>query len=300
MTAPESLETIIDRVAGEAVTPEIQAMAAAVEARHEPGVAAVIAYGSAMRGVAASDTLIDLYVLTDSAEAVNRSRLARLGCRLVPPNVHYAEAPSGTVILRAKYAILPFGLFARKMDRTVSNPYFWARFSQPCRIVAARDDEIRRTLVTALAEAVRTMIAASLPLAWPGDDALGLWQRGLAESYRTELRPESSDRAREIVAANAAYYRAVTHAVLGPGWVASGQPRADSVNLRRRRIAGKTLSVLRLLKAAFTFEGGVDYVAWKIARHSGQAIEVRPWQRRHPVLGALWLLPGLLRRGVLR
>ena len=40
---------------------------------------------------------------------------------------------------------------------------------------------------------------------------------------------------------------------------------------------GKTvtaLSVLRLLKALFTFEGGLDYIAWKLERHSGQRIEV--------------------------
>jgi hypothetical protein len=157
-----------------------------------------------------------------------------------------------------------------------------------------RDEDVRRKLVAALAQAVRTMIAASRPLGRPGDDALDLWRRGLAETYRTELRPEPADRARAIVAANAPWYRAVTEAVLGPGWVAGGVP---PVSWGRRRVAGKALSVLRLLKAGFTFEGGADYVAWKIARHSGEAIEVKPWQRRHPVLGALWLLPGLLRRG---
>jgi hypothetical protein len=226
--SPETLETIIARTTAEPVPSEVQALAAAVEARHAPGVAAVISYGSALRGVAAGDTLIDLYVLTDSAAAVNSKPLARLGCRVLPPNVHYAEIPSGTGTLRAKYAILPLDLFTRKMAVGVSNPYFWARFAQPCRIVAARDEGIRRVLVAALAEAVRTMIAASLPLGRPGDDALKLWQRGFAETYRTELRPESGDRARDIVSANAAYYRAVTQAVLGPDWLATGRPRPAS------------------------------------------------------------------------
>jgi hypothetical protein len=216
----------------------------------------------------------------------------------VPPNVHYGEARIGSVTLRTKYAVLPLELFLRKMGPDVTNPYFWARFAQPCRIAWVRDEGVRSKLVAGLAQAVRTMIAASLPLARPVEDVLELWRRGLSESYRTELRPESDDRARAIVAADAAYYEAVTQAVLGRDWVANG--KAPSANWQRRRLAGKALSVLRLLKAAFTFEGGADYVAWKIARHSGQAIDVKPWQRRHPVLGALWLLPGLLRRGALR
>jgi hypothetical protein len=305
--AMERLEPIIASTIDGAVAPEIAAMAEVVQARHAPGVVAVLAYGSALRGVAVADTLMDFYVLTETLGAVSPSRLARFGCRLVPPNVHYAEiqaeVQSGTITLRCKYAVLPVEVFAGNMAPAVSNPYFWARFAQPCRIVAVRDEEVRRKLVAALAQAVRTMIAASLPLARPGDDALKLWQRGLAETYRTELRAESSGRAGELVAANAPYYQALTDAVLGPGWVATAgpnDPAAHGVSWRRRRIAGKSLSVLRLLKAAFTFEGGADYLAWKISRHSGLAIEVRPWQRRHPVLGALWLLPGLLRRGAVR
>jgi hypothetical protein len=298
MTAADSLETIVARTAGEAVAPEIQLLAKAVQARHEPGVVAVIAYGSSLRGVGLSDTLIDLYVLTDSITVVSRKWLARLGCRLVPPNVHYGEARAGPVTLRAKYAVVPLDLFVRKLGPDISNPYFWARFAQPCRIVWVRDESVRLRLIAALAEAVRTMIAASLPLGRPGDGELELWQRGLMETYRTELRPESADRARAIVAANAPYYSAVTQAVLGSDWTPAGETQA--ISWRRRRLAGRTLSVLRLFKAAFTFEGGADYLAWKIARHSGQAIDVKPWQRRHPILGALWLLPGLLRRGALR
>jgi hypothetical protein len=54
------------------------------------------------------------------------------------------------------------------------------------------------------------------------------------------------------------------------------------------------------MKAAFTFAGGADYLAFKVERHSGERIELKPWQRRHPILGALSLLPGLLRRGAVR
>jgi hypothetical protein len=57
-----------------------------------------------------------------------------------------------------------------------------------------------------------------------------------------------------------------------------------------RRVQGKALSILRLLKASFTFDGGVPYLAWKIERHSGVKIEITPFMRRHPRLGAIGAL----------
>ncbi len=58
--------------------------------------------------------------------------------------------------------------------------------------------------------------------------------------------------------------------------------------------------MLRLAKASATFAGGVDYIAWKINRHAGTKIELKPWQKRHPLLAAISLLPRLLRSGAIR
>ena len=63
---------------------------------------------------------------------------------------------------------------------------------------------------------------------------------------------------------------------------------------------GKALSVLRLIKAAFTFSGGADYIAFKIERHTGERIALSGWQRRHPLIAGLLLLPRLLRKGIVR
>lgn len=78
--------------------------------------------------------------------------------------------------------------------------------------------------------------------------------------------------------------------------------------LRRRRCGvagamqrrGKALTLLRLAKATTTFAGGIDYLAWKINRHAGTKISIKPWQRRWPILGALTLIPRLLRGGAVR
>jgi poly-beta-hydroxyalkanoate depolymerase len=52
--------------------------------------------------------------------------------------------------------------------------------------------------------------------------------------------------------------------------------------------------VVRLAKASFTFADGIDYLAWKINRHAGTQIVITPWQRRHPLLAAIMLLPRLV------
>jgi hypothetical protein len=246
-----------------------------------PDAAALIAYGSCLRGEDPKDTLVDFYLLTHDLAEVSSNFFARIGCRLLPPNVHYLEAPP----YRAKYAVMTVAQFARRMRRDVANPYFWARFSQPVALLHG-DKEL---VAGALTAALTTMYAHGLGLGGEGVEA---FTKGFAETYRTELRSERAGRAEAIVAANEAFYRqAVRH-----------MPNVSPINAnwRRRRMLGKMLSVLRLIKAAFTFAGGADYLAWKIARHSGEAIALKPWQRRHPVIAGLLLLPRLLRSGAVR
>src|SRR3546814_12011358 len=67
-----------------------------------------------------------------------------------------------------------------------------------------------------------------------------------------------------------------------------------------RRVQGKLLSVARLCKAAFTFQGGAEYLLWKIERHSGVSIALTPWQRRHPLLASTVLFWRLYRPGAFR
>jgi hypothetical protein len=52
---------------------------------------------------------------------------------------------------------------------------------------------------------------------------------------------------------------------------------ALDVRLDRLPRAGKVLSFLRLLKASFTFDGGLSYLVWKIERQSGVRVEITPF-----------------------
>ena len=79
--------------------------------------------------------------------------------------------------------------------------------------------------------------------------------------------------------------------------LASAQAAQRWRALQRR---GKWLSVVRLAKASFTYAGGIDYLAWKINRHAGTKIEIKPWQRRWPLVAALTLVPRLMKSGAIR
>jgi len=69
---------------------------------------------------------------------------------------------------------------------------------------------------------------------------------------------------------------------------------------RGKQRHGKLYSIARLGKASLTFAGGPDYIAWKINRHAGTDIRLKPWQQRHPLLAAIRLLPRLLKSGAVR
>jgi hypothetical protein len=289
------------------VPEELRALAEAAAARHggKAGVRAVLAYGSTLRGASFAETLADLYVLTRDFAHVSSNPFARLGCRLLPPNVYYLSLPREGAALRAKYAVLPLAQFREWVRPAVDNPYFWARFAQPSRLVWTADEEAVRAVEDAVMDAIFTALTTAAVLTpTPRPDWRALWETLLAATYRTELRVERPGRARAIVEADAEWYRETVRATFGavedirfPDWL---EEMRGGLNWNRVVAQGKILSVLRLVKAAFTFSGGADYIAFKIERHTGERIALSDWQRRHPLIAGLMLLPRLLRRGIVR
>jgi hypothetical protein len=289
-TPSTSLKEFCERSLAREVSPELHAMADFLQQKHD-GAVAILAYGSCLRGVAVSDTLMDFYVLTENLADVSPSILSCLACAMVPPNVYYAETKLEGQNLRAKYAVLPLSLFARRMTRKTSNPYFWARFSQPSALVYARNENVRQQVIAAISEALRTSFANAKALT-NDQDALTIWTAGFNTTYKSEFRSEQTNRAASIVSSAPDYYKEAARIL------ASEIPFHPNQTLRR--FTGKIWSVLRLIKAAFTFQGGADYIVWKIERHSGEKIILTPWQRRHPIIAGLMLLPKMLRKGAIR
>jgi len=298
----EPLAAIEGMVAAElaaAVPPPVEAVAAAARERHGAGILAVLFYGSCYRDGRDEGGLVDLYLIAESYRAVHRHPLARLMNALLPPNVYYVDAPFEGRRVRAKYALVSLPQFLRLTGACTFNPYFWARFAQPAGLVWVRDPDVRTQIRRALVQAIVTTYRAARPLVGDRPDPLAVWQRAFLESYRTELRVEKPERARQIVEHFRERYRRLS-GLLERLPAVSVSPAVCRRRWRLRRMQGKLLSVLRLLKAAFTFRGGAEYLAWKIERHSGVPLELTPWQKRHPILAAATLGWRLHRRRVIR
>jgi hypothetical protein len=156
-----------------------------------------------------------------------------------------------------------------------------------------------------VARAAPTLLREARPC-WDGGDPLDLWRCAFALTYSAELRAERHGRAGSVVDAEPERYRAFTAPALAAAGldlalrVSGAERKAAQRRWAARRRAGKALTVLRLVKASGTYAGGIDYLAWKINRHAGTKIEVKPWQRRWPLVAAIGLLPRLLRRGAIR
>jgi hypothetical protein len=295
------LEATIEAELGAPVPAPVRAAAEAARLRHGGGVCAVLFYGSCLREGCDEDRIVDLYLLADGYASVHARPVQRWLNRLLPPNVYYLEAPHGTGTVRAKYALVGLAHLERLVRPEVRNPYFWARLAQPVALAWARDPDVRARIRNIVTRAVATTFEAARPLAGEEPDASEVWERALAESYRTELRAEPPGRARELVAHDAERYRRIAAALRPmPGGPAASTTAAAARRWHRRRLEGKALSILRLAKASFTFEAGPDYVAWKIRRHTGVPVTLTSWQRRHPLLAAPLLLWRLARRGAVR
>jgi hypothetical protein len=322
MVMANDLDTLRQRLDEEAslpVDPSVGQVVEAIRRRHGAAVSAVLFYGSCLRGPdparAAAEGVIDLYVLVDRYRDLYGPGPAALANALLPPNVFYIEVPADAGTRRAKYAVVTLARFRRDTTRAALHPSLWARFCQPTRLLYARDKAVRAAVVAGLADAVVTMLGQTAPLTEGNVTATALWRRAFAETYRTELRVEGSGRAGEIYAWNPARYDRLTGPALraaglapaptqdGQGFrIAIGAPGRIRARARwaARRWLGKPLTMLRLIKGAFTFDGAADYVLWKIERHSGIRPRVTAWQRRHPILASPLLLWRLYRQGALR
>jgi hypothetical protein len=278
------LQQIIAEELARPVDPRVTDAAAAVAAQH-PGAVAVLFYGSCLRTGEIDGQMLDFYLIVRDYRTAYRKRWLAWANRLIPPNVFPFERGG----VAAKYAVLSEADFDRLTRPEASTVSVWARFAQPVRLVWAADRDASARMAQIVAQAPATLLS----LTPEHKDALARFRRGFELTYGAELRAERGDRPGSIVDWDPERYALVGEAVQG----SSGYSEA---RWRRLRRAGKALTLVRLAKASLTFAGGVDYLAWKINRHAGAGIVIKPWQRRWPLLGALILLPRLLRTGSVR
>lgn len=303
--------------------PAIRALIDTLCAQYGDSVSAILLYGSCLRSGDPLDGLVDLYVLVDSYRLAYRKQWLAMANALLPPNVFYRAItyidPSNqeTCFVRSKYAILSIQAIKRGVSKRWFQAYIWGRFTQPFAVVYCRDQSSQQQMDDCRITATATFLDRVLPRLPAHGTIESLWSKGLQLSYRSELRAESTKRSRELVHAARDYYVAITSMVAptlhyrlkvdhhGDRTTYHCHIRAISRWLSRmtwsmRIIQGKLLSILRLLKALSTFQGGLDYAVWKLERHSGQRIEIPPKVRRYPWLFMWGFCWRLYRRGLFR
>jgi len=257
---------------------------AILQQRYGKALRAVLFYGSCLRHKDHFEGLLDLYLIVDNyANVYPEKKLLQLGNALLPPNVFYLESELDNTPIRAKYAVLTLNDFIRG-TRHWLHPYLWGRFAQPVTILYSNSKTVTQRLNQVLAQAVLKFVTEVTPVLPPTFTAREFWSCGFDLSYGTELRPERPGQGERLYLATAAYYEKLLNIALKncrfPVTVIAGNPRSFQTRIpagyrqrgRRawqlRAIVGKTFSILRLLKAFFTFHGGVNYICWKIERHS--------------------------------
>jgi hypothetical protein len=282
------------------VDPRVGAMAQAIAAKHGPASRTVLFYGSCLREKRLEGLMLDFYLIVSDYRSAYDKRWLALANRLIPPNVFYFEHDG----LAAKYAVLSEADFARECDLSAQTASVFARFAQPSRLVWVADEAAQQRAIDAVSRAAPTLLALTRPSMTDAEarDLLAIWKKGFGFTYGGELRAERNSRSDLIVDTDPDRYRRVAETCGYPADLGStDQQRSISEDAWRHfQRRGKRASVFRLVKASFTFSGGADYIAWKINRHSGAAIELKPWQRRHPLLAAITLVPRLLKSGAVR
>ena len=272
------------------VDPRVTDLATAIAAKHGKASRAVLFYGSCLREKQLDGLMLDFYLIVSDYRAAYGRRWLALANRWIPPNVFPFEKDG----LTAKYAVLSEDDLHRLNGPETRSVSVWARFAQPSRLVWSSDAAARDRAIDAVSRAAPTLLAAAGRI--DGEEPLNWWRRAFALTYSAELRAERQARAGSVVDSEPERYRRFS----SPAMAAITTGARARGGWARRRLEGKALSVLRLAKASATFAGGVDYIAWKINRHAGTQIQIKPWQRRWPLLAAISLLPRLLRSGAVR
>lgn len=302
--------------------PTLAALLAQLQARHDGAICCTLVYGSCLRSGDIYDGVLDLYLICDSYRAAYRRSLLATANWLLPPNVFYAEqkpvdgAPVAQT-LRSKVTVISLRDFQRGCSGAWFESYIWGRFAQPTRVLYARNQQVQLQVEAALTEAAHTLLHNALP-ALPAEGSLTtLWEQSLGLSYATELRTERSGRAQELAQSSREFYAALTrHHAANLGYAFALYEQAGEWHYRCqigpikrnittlawavRRGQGKLLSVARVVKALFTFEGGLDYIAWKLERHSGEEILIPDKVRRAPLVHLWGFFWGLYRRGIFK
>jgi len=309
--------TLVDFVLQEwnrEVPEAVSTAAESIAAGYGESVQGILFYGSCLRTGEIEDKILDFYVIVDSYSAAYSKRWMAVANQFIPPNVFYHEMEVDGLTVRSKYAVVSAKDFGFRVSQACLNVSIWARFCQPCMFLLPKDDAAKNGVAGYIATSIETMLSNLLDLKPWAVASRDLWVAAFEETYAAELRSERGGKGLEIYLLDQSRYDDVTPIALAeldidPVDTASTPPvtqpsRTDNFQAKLmwfcRRLNGKIVSFLRLVKASMTFDGGIDYLAWKIRRHSGVEIEIKSWMRKHPIVAGVVLFWNLRRKGAFR
>lgn len=281
----------------------IQALADEICELYQQAVVGVLFYGSCLWQKDVIDGMPDFFVIVSNYDQIWSDRKwLRLAGRCLPPNVfyHQMELPDG--IIRCKYAVLSIDQLEAGCQKWFHS-FIFGRLAQPIALINPQNTAYEDRINQALYLATKRLLDEGLGLMNNTFTALELWRKTLICSYQAELRPEKENRIDLLIEQSSGYFQATAESYLAslPGQVRKlsahqyskikpGQVLGLQAKWLLRSVWGKGLSLLRLAKAYFTFSNAIEYVAYKIERHSGEKIELSSRAYKWP-----WLfLPGLL------
>ncbi len=311
ISKPDSLDRILSAELDQDIMAAAKAMGTALAGRLGDQVLAVLFYGSCLR--TGDDTgLMDFYVLVEDSKGYDNRAAARLVHQLLPPYVRYFKTTWDGRDIQAKIAIMTLARFAALCKPKALDISIWARFTQPSALVYARDNNVRAAVHDAIRDAVTTAINWAVSFGPPEGKAEAYWKALFRATYAAELRIDEPGRAEKIVGLDAKRYQhlflpALEAAGFTPVQKAENRYHIPLSRHARRRlkwrwlgrvISSKSINLARIFKGAVTFDGRVDYVAWKLQRRTGVSLQLTSWQRAHPFLSAPQLLLQMWRKGV--
>jgi hypothetical protein len=308
------------------VRASVEWLAERIRADFGDAVLGVLFYGSCLRKET-NEGVLDFWIVVDDYESAYSSgpsprRSHAFLNRIAAPNVYYLEIEHEGETLRTKYGLIDRRDFEVNTSLSARHSYVFARFAQPARLIACRDDAARAFLVGAIAEAIVTMVGrlvCFLPIrAGQIRFRVGaFWQLAFRVTYDSERRPESEESIRGLYLADEDRYDEVAILAVqiltarGHFDTATTHPRAIDIGLsaskrglqrfrwRMMRPWARAVGLTRLVKTAWTFGDWVPYALWKLERHTGRPLDVSERQRRHPfVYGWPIILPLIFKRNL--
>ena len=241
---------------------------------------AIVFYGSCVRTKQYQDAVLDFYVVVNCyREAYNKISYSVLN-KLLPPNVFFMQVNVNGQSYQAKYAVVSQADLDKNTGMRAFHPYFWARFAQPFKLIFSQSDAVSEWVLKIQKQAINTFLSKTSNSHNLSTQPRDIWVHGLTLTYATELRAESSNRPELIYTQNELYYSGIDCLLS----IKKSHQFINQCLWLLRKVYGKFISMLRLLKALATFDNGVEYIAWKIQRHSKEEIEITPRLKKYPWL----------------